>query len=304
MRTLKVLALVLALSLPAWGLTNNGVSAPLQGVSVANTDCPAALANSSGGLGGTNGKAVAIQLPNWAASVDVDIGGTFVGTWAITGSTDGLAFRNIAGPSVTNRFNTQGGTGSAGVTVSDVAMRFVCVSLTAYTSGSVVAVIEPRAGAITNYIALPTGSSISGLLTAGTSSSSAQGAQATSSIGAMTVPVADKSVVHQPAAATVASASVVGIGGRHIGTTCTVYISTVAAQPDIVVNLRDGAAGAGTVLWTGRVTCSISSGDTCKVQSPPLNAIGTASTAMTCETATAPAAGNLATATLTYHDAG
>lgn len=111
-------------------------------------------------------------------------------------------------------------------------------------------------------------------------------------------------VIHQPAAATAAVASKAAGGAliKHVATVCAVYVSTVAAQPDIVINLRDGATGAGTILWTGRVSCAITSGDVCKAVSPPLNAVGTANTAMTCETATAPAATNLAVATLHGYD--
>lgn len=112
------------------------------------------------------------------------------------------------------------------------------------------------------------------------------------------------SVVHQPAAATAAVASRAAGGAliKHVATSCSVYISTVAAQPDIVINLRDGATGAGTIVWTGRVSCAITSGNVCSAVSPPLNIVGTANTAMTCETATAPAATNLAVATLHGYD--
>jgi hypothetical protein len=129
-----------------------------------------------------------------------------------------------------------------------------------------------------------------------------QGNTATSSLGTLVVLTADKSVVASPAAATIASASTGAAATiRHIATSCSLYVSTVATQSDIVVNLRDGASGAGTVLWSCRITCTASSA--CQCASPQLSLLGTANTAMTCETATAPAASNIATTTLTYHDA-
>jgi hypothetical protein len=116
--------------------------------------------------------------------------------------------------------------------------------------------------------------------------------------------IGKKSVVHQPSVATAASASIAagGAGVRHVAESCQVSISTVAAQAEIIVNLRDGATGAGTVLWSCRMACAITSRCVCETPSPTA-LVGTAATAMTCETATAAGASNFATANLFYHDA-
>lgn len=111
------------------------------------------------------------------------------------------------------------------------------------------------------------------------------------------------SVTNTPVAATAASASKTGAGGtvKHVATSATVCISAVAAQADIVFNLRDGATGAGTILWTVRLGMP-TAGQTQCVTSPPLNLVGTANTAMTLESAAAPAATNFATVSLSGYD--
>jgi hypothetical protein len=91
------LLLLLTFSFPVLALTPAGIQAPIQGVGALPGDCQAAMSTASGNLnGGTNGKAVALVLPTWAASADVDFAGTFTGNWAIYGSVDGLIFRPTA----------------------------------------------------------------------------------------------------------------------------------------------------------------------------------------------------------------
>jgi hypothetical protein len=183
--------------------------------------------------------------------------------------------------------------------------RWLCAYLSAGgTAGNQPTVtFNPNAASVQTMVLTAMGGSNVNVLKMGAAAN--QGAATTSSSGLMVVPAADKAVIHQPASATAAVASIAAGGAsvRHIATGCTVFVSTVAAQPDIVVNLRDGATGAGTIVWTGRVSCAITSGNACSAVSGPINILGTANTAMTCETATAPAVSNLAVATLTYHDA-
>ena len=108
-------------------------------------------------------------------------------------------------------------------------------------------------------------------------------------------------VNHAPAAATkptISKAAVAGI--RHVATSATICVSGVAAQPDLVFNLRDGATGAGTVLWTARMAAVIGTANC--FASPPFNIPGSLNTAMTLEAAAAPAATNFATVTLTGYD--
>lgn len=104
-------------------------------------------------------------------------------------------------------------------------------------------------------------------------------------------------IMHQPGATTAATISKAAVAGvRHVATGFVACIAAVAAQPDIKVVLRDGATGAGTILWTARL--SSTAGTAQCVSSPPLNIVGTAATAMTLETVTAPASTNSATVSL------
>jgi len=110
-------------------------------------------------------------------------------------------------------------------------------------------------------------------------------------------------VFHQPVAATQATISKAAGGTtvKHVATSLTVCISAVAAQPDIIFNLRDGATGAGTIVWTARLAAP-TVGDSKCVVSPPLYIVGSSNTAMTLESAAAPAATNFATVSLSGYD--
>jgi hypothetical protein len=110
------------------------------------------------------------------------------------------------------------------------------------------------------------------------------------------------SVNSTPAVSTQATASRAALigGGKHVATSCSGSISTIAAQTNITLALRDGATGAGTVLWSETIICAINT--PCVLSSPPLAATGTAATAMTCEWSAAPVATNFAVATLTGYD--
>lgn len=103
-----------------------------------------------------------------------------------------------------------------------------------------------------------------------------------------------------PAAATQATASIAASPGvRHVATHLTVCVSAVAAQSALVFNLRDGASGAGTVLWTA--TLSGAAGTTqCVVA--PVHIVGSAGIAMTLQSAAAPAATNSATVSIAGYD--
>jgi hypothetical protein len=88
----------------------------------------------------------------------------------------------------------------------------------------------------------------------------------------------------------------------HVATSCSGSISTIAAQTNITLALRDGATGAGTVMWSKTIICAINT--PCVLDSGILNLPGTASTAMTCEWSGVPVTTNFAVATLTGYDAG
>lgn len=69
------------------------------------------------------------------------------------------------------------------------------------------------------------------------------------------------------------------------------------------VNIRDGATGAGTVLWTGR--CGLASGASAvgpQISMAGLNIVGTAATAMTIEFSANGAAHTLQTVSLSGYD--
>lgn len=127
---------------------------------------------------------------------------------------------------------------------------------------------------------------------------------ALTSFGAVMVAKAgDWAIQHQPAAATQATITRAagGAGTRHVCTSITVSIAAVAAQGAITFNLRDGATGAGTILWS--VTLIAAAGTGRDVTISDLHIVGSDNTAMTLESAAAPAATNFATVALTGHDA-
>lgn len=115
-----------------------------------------------------------------------------------------------------------------------------------------------------------------------------------------TAPVSTWSVTNTPAAAAQATASqAAGAAGvRHVATTVTACLAAGAtAQTPVVVNLRDGATGAGTVLRSWAISAPVNSSQC--VDLPGLAMLGTAATAMTIEFAAAGAAGTQETVTLT-----
>jgi hypothetical protein len=110
------------------------------------------------------------------------------------------------------------------------------------------------------------------------------------------------SVPHTPAAATQATASrAANASQRHVCTGIYAIISAVAAQAGIQVNLRDGASGVGTILWSQTIALPV--GGIAVINISDLNIPGALNAAMTLETSGAPAATNFASVTLTGYDA-
>jgi hypothetical protein len=109
-------------------------------------------------------------------------------------------------------------------------------------------------------------------------------------------------IQHQPAAATQATITRAagGAGVRHVCRSITVSLLAVAAQGQIIVNLRDGGTGAGTILWSAGFVLAAGSSD--RIALSGLNIVGTANTAMTLEFAAAPAATNFAQVALSGYD--
>lgn len=97
---------------------------------------------------------------------------------------------------------------------------------------------------------------------------------------------------HAPAANTVATISRAAVANSvHICRGFSVSINAVAAiAAPLVVNLRDGATGAGTILWTERLMAPV--GTTFTITREGLNIVGSTNTAMTLEFTAAPGATN------------
>jgi hypothetical protein len=208
------------------------------------------------------------MLTHGTASITVTLSGTWVATvqfWytPMPGVFALLPMGKIGGGGPVNG-TTGNGTFFAPVT----GYTQVCTTALAYTSGTIVAYIvgsqrslSPEQSSTLNFI------------------------------------VNSTPAVNTQATATQAAA---GAGVRHVGTTCSGSINTVAAQPAITLNLRNGASGAGTVIWSMATTCAI--GTSCTLSSPQLVAVGSGNAAMTCEWNAIPAVGNFETATLTGYD--
>lgn len=95
--------------------------------------------------------------------------------------------------------------------------------------------------------------------------------------------------VHNPAANTQATVSkAAGAAGQlltqgeeHVCTGISASIAGTAASSVVHVYLRDGASGAGTILWSAVMVCAANASDRLDVDG--LHIIGTAETAMTLE---------------------
>ena len=110
----------------------------------------------------------------------------------------------------------------------------------------------------------------------------------------------ETSVQHTPAAATAATiAAAADAGGRHVAKSVTVAVSAGATASGIInFELRDGATGAGTIIWTCILSAAINGSESLSV---PMNVIGTKNTAMTLESSAAGAATSEITVALTYY---
>ena len=98
----------------------------------------------------------------------------------------------------------------------------------------------------------------------------------------------DWTQVHTPAANTRATTtrSAGASGVRHVATGFTVTLAagtTAPAAVTLTVELRDGASGAGTILWQSRLNLGATTGVTNSITVTNLNLRGTAATAMTLE---------------------
>ncbi len=110
-------------------------------------------------------------------------------------------------------------------------------------------------------------------------------------------------VTHSPAVNTMATISQAA-GGGTVKNVCTSIIASLcsdgAPTPELIkVHLRDGATGAGTILQTVLLSLAAVSGDKATFVATGLNIVGTANTAMTIETDSAPGANVYAAVAMT-----
>jgi hypothetical protein len=121
---------------------------------------------------------------------------------------------------------------------------------------------------------------------------------------ALSVEPGNWAITNVPAAATQATISKAagGAGVRHVCTSIAATFSTAgtAQATALVLNLRDGATGAGTVLWSKQVVLNTNS--VWDVNISGLNIVGSANTAMTLEFAAAGVAASFESVALTGFD--
>ncbi len=100
----------------------------------------------------------------------------------------------------------------------------------------------------------------------------------------------------EPAVSTQATATkAAGAAGvRHVCRSLHFSLAAVAAQTILSCRVRDGASGAGTILWSQQVIAP--AGSAVHIELSDLNIVGSAATAMTFEWSGAPVATNFLTA--------
>ena len=110
-------------------------------------------------------------------------------------------------------------------------------------------------------------------------------------------------IQHAPAANTQATISkAAGAAGvKHVATGFSWSLSSGAGAPTpelITITIRDGATGAGTVMWTETVSLPATAGSSARGGQSGLWLVGTAATALTIETDSAPGANVVANVSL------
>lgn len=112
------------------------------------------------------------------------------------------------------------------------------------------------------------------------------------------------SVTHTPAAATQATITkAAGAAGvRHVCTSISATLATIgtAQSTDLQLNLRDGATGAGTILWSRSIVLPTNA--VWNVDLSGVNIVGSAATAMTLEFDAANATASFASVAMTGYD--
>lgn len=136
---------------------------------------------------------------------------------------------------------------------------------------------------------------------------SATNIAAQSGLGAqISAPPGEWSINHTPAANTQATITrAAGAAGvRHVckSITATLIGLAAAVEATVLVNLRDGATGAGTILWSTRLLVQGGTGAETGISLSGLNIVGSAATAMTLEFAAAGGANTFESVAMTGYD--
>lgn len=224
------------------------------------------------------------------STVGIAISGTWVATLGWQISQDGNTYAAVNAYTQTTGQIRSSTTGNATMYLPVSGVASVCVAASSYTSGTAAVTLVASRSPFTPF-QMPMSATALSLTNA--------------SSGPFAVPPGQWAVTSNPAAATQATATRAAGAAtvRHVANCVTVGLVAVAAQAaPVVYNLRDGATGVGTVLW------SVALIGQAGVAQPPvtlcgLNIPGTAATAMTLESAAAPALSNFAFVTLTGFDA-
>ncbi len=114
------------------------------------------------------------------------------------------------------------------------------------------------------------------------------------------------SINHTPATNVQATISRAAVASqRHVcrSVTATLIGLAASAEATVLVNLRDGATGAGSILWSARLLVTGTQGSESGVTLSGLNIVGTANTAMTLEFEAAGGASTFETVALTGNTA-
>jgi hypothetical protein len=122
----------------------------------------------------------------------------------------------------------------------------------------------------------------------------------------MTAAPGEWAVTHTPAANTQATISRAAVNGsRHVcrSISATLIGLAAAVEATVLVNLRDGATGAGTILQSWRLLVVGGAGSETGIALTGLNLVGSDNTAMTLEFAAAGGANTFETVALSGYDA-
>lgn len=304
-----------------------GGSAVVTGVGASGAGIPRVTSSAEDTTGtlatitGTTTLAIALAGKN-GASAEIQAG-TLVATMSFQSSFDGgvtysTGFAVVAGvQSITSTAFTNPNPRTTVDWILSEGVTHVRVNVTAWTSGSAVVrlnatnIVSPVAvGALSaglNGSAVPFFSTILGgraatTLPTATTNGMAVAGFYDSTGRQITRPWNSWHINNVPVVATAATISqaAAGAGVKNVCTAITVSISSTAAPTAGAVQfvLRDGATGAGTILWTVKLSIPAVAGNAQCLTIPGVWFEGTANTAMTLETVAAPAAGTFATVSM------